>query len=115
MSDAPPDGAIDCVLAYAAPGLQLCIELRLPAGATVASACAAAQARLAMTMPEQASQVPWDEAECGIFGQPCSRSQRLQAGDRVELYRPLAVDPRESRRHRVQAARNGKGGAARRS
>jgi uncharacterized protein len=32
--------------------------------------------------------------------------QRLRDGDRVEIYRPLAADPREARRARVKAARS---------
>jgi uncharacterized protein len=53
--------------------------------------------------------VPWDEADCGIFGQPCDASRLLQEGDRVELYRPLQVSPRDSRRNRAAAARSGRG------
>lgn len=34
----------------------------------------------------------------GIFGQPVEGSRRLEPGDRVEIYRPLVADPRETRR-----------------
>ncbi|MGH8430924.1 MAG: RnfH family protein, partial [Solimonas sp.] len=32
--------------------------------------------------------------------------QPLHAGDRVEIYRPLAVDPKEARRRRAAAGRS---------
>ena len=38
----------------------------------------------------------------GIYGAPASRSQVLREGDRVELYRPLVLDPKEARRQRAQ-------------
>jgi putative ubiquitin-RnfH superfamily antitoxin RatB of RatAB toxin-antitoxin module len=50
-------------------------------------------------------------APVGIFGRRVDREQLLEAGDRVEILRPLAIDPRAARRARVQEAR--KRGAAR--
>jgi len=103
-------GPLRCAIAWAAPGFQFCIELQLPAGSTVADACAAARTRLAVDPEAGTAQVPWDDADCGIFGQPCDANRLLQDGDRVELYRPLQVNPRDGRRNRVQAARRGRGG-----
>ncbi|MBS7780352.1 RnfH family protein [Acidovorax sp. CCYZU-2555] len=45
----------------------------------------------------------------GIWGRRAERSQLLQDGDRVELYRPLLVDPKVARRERF--ARQGARGA----
>jgi len=39
----------------------------------------------------------------GIWGKPVSRDSAVNAGDRVELYRPLEIDPREARRQRARA------------
>jgi hypothetical protein len=41
-----------------------------------------------------------DLANCqaGIWGKPVGRDHRLKDGDRLELYRPLLMDPREARR-----------------
>lgn len=36
----------------------------------------------------------------GIWGRKVGRDHCLQAGDRVEIYRPLKVDPKVSRRER---------------
>ena len=37
----------------------------------------------------------------GVFGRKASPEQVLQAGDRVEIYRPLIADPKEERRQRA--------------
>lgn len=36
-----------------------------------------------------------------VFGQRASSAARLQEGDRVELLRPLLLDPKEARRRRA--------------
>ena len=41
-------------------------------------------------------------AAIGVFGRVVARDARLRDGDRVELYRPLKADPKQSRRHRAQ-------------
>ena len=38
----------------------------------------------------------------GRFGIPAGLGEVLRPGDRVELYRPLPVDPKEARRRRVR-------------
>lgn len=56
-----------------------------------------------------------DPAACtvGIFGREVPLGQVLQDGDRVEVLRPLADDPRERRRRLVRAGRTVGGGSAR--
>jgi putative ubiquitin-RnfH superfamily antitoxin RatB of RatAB toxin-antitoxin module len=75
------------------------VNLRLEPGATVADALHASglQARY----PDLAL----DALPVGIWGAFCQRSDPLRDRDRVELYRPLLVDPKEARRqrHRAQA------------
>jgi uncharacterized protein len=39
-------------------------------------------------------------AALGIWGVVCQPDQVVREGDRVELYRPLQVDPKEARRRR---------------
>jgi putative ubiquitin-RnfH superfamily antitoxin RatB of RatAB toxin-antitoxin module len=45
---------------------------------------------------------------CGIWGRVKALDQALQAGDRVEVYQPLKVDPKVARRERFakQGARS---------
>jgi putative ubiquitin-RnfH superfamily antitoxin RatB of RatAB toxin-antitoxin module len=85
-----------CTVAFATPGQQWLWQVQLPDGATVADALAQARAQSADT------EVPWD-ADVGIFGELCERSAVPRDGDRIELYRPLKLDPKESRRERARA------------
>ncbi len=43
------------------------------------------------------------EAEIGIFGKALREphKQVLQPGDRIEVYRPLLIDPKQARRQRA--------------
>lgn len=41
----------------------------------------------------------------GIWGRACTLETRLVDGDRVEIYRPLALDPKEARRLRARRRR----------
>lgn len=84
-------------LAYS-PGPEEVVErpLLLPAQATIADAIAAAGGWQALGLP-----TPVAEGElAGIWGRSAALTQRLRDGDRVELYRPLTVDPKVARRER---------------
>lgn len=95
----PALGTKRCVVAYATRDEQLLWTVDLPENASVADALSAARALA------NRSDVPWDSAPLGIFGQPCSRSDVPLDGDRIEMYRPLASDPRQRRREKVQSER----------
>ena len=81
---------------HALPERQWLLTLELPADATVADAIRAAQAA--------ASDLP-DIAGCmfGVWNVVVAEpsSHRLRDGDRVEVYRPLQVDPKQARRQRA--------------
>lgn len=66
------------------------VTVRLPAGATVRDAITASglAARLS------------DLSAVGVFGRRVKPDAPLADGDRVEIYRPLLVDPKEQRRQR---------------
>jgi putative ubiquitin-RnfH superfamily antitoxin RatB of RatAB toxin-antitoxin module len=38
----------------------------------------------------------------GVFSQPRKLTDVVREGDRVEIYRPLVIDPKEARRRRVK-------------
>jgi len=88
-----------CVVAYATRDEQWLWNVELPAEGTVGDALT--QARAIANRDD----VPWESAPLGIFGQPCSRTDVPADGDRIEIHRPLASDPRERRRQRVQTQR----------
>lgn len=87
------------VVVASAPGAAEECELRLPEGATVDDALRAS-ANAGLQVPAQAA--------VGIWGRVVRRDQVLREGDRVELYRALAVDPKVARRQRFarQGARS---------
>lgn len=84
---------------YALPGHVWLRELRLPDGATVADALAASGFGEAFPVVE-----PWTRG-VGIFGRATEPQARLADGDRVEIYRGLSFDPKESRRRRAEHRR----------
>jgi len=84
---------------YALPDRQYLAELHLRPGATVRDALAAVADR------EPFSALDLHACPVGIFGEPVGRDRVLADHDRVELYRPLLVDPVEARRRRSQAGR----------
>jgi putative ubiquitin-RnfH superfamily antitoxin RatB of RatAB toxin-antitoxin module len=55
-----------------------------------------------------ASRFEFQEQRVGIFGQRVALDHRLSPGDRVEIYRPLEVDPKEARRRRAIRGRSPK-------
>lgn len=69
-------------------------SLVLSAGATLADALAAWRGRGLSAMEPAAS---------GVWGRVVPPETVLRDGDRVELYRPLTVDPKEARRQRFAA------------
>ncbi|MDP1271271.1 RnfH family protein, partial [Klebsiella pneumoniae] len=74
----------------------------VPAGTTLAEAVAGAK------MAERLPGLLVDEARLGIFGRLRPPDSLLRDGDRVEIYRPLAADPKEVRRQLAELARSGK-------
>ncbi len=89
--------AIRVEVVYAIPGAHDAVSLRLPEGATAADALRASG--LASRHPGV------DMAVIGLFGRRVAPETRLADGDRVEIYRPLAMDPKEARRRRARRRR----------
>ncbi len=85
-------------VAYCAPGVEDISEVRVPPGATVRDAVEAAQ------VGARKSELQ-DAVDAGIWGRRCSLDQQLADGDRVEIYRPLIIDPMEGRRARADLRR----------
>lgn len=87
-----------CLVVYALPDRQWQWQVTLADAATVAEALAQARAQSGEVA------IPW-EGQVGIFGALCDRNAVPRDGDRIEIYRPLKADPKESRRARVKARR----------
>jgi len=76
-----------------------CVDLQLPAGATLADAVRASG------LLERHPGIELESAKVGIWGKAATLDTPLRDGDRVELYRPLFVDPKEARRLRYRSHR----------
>jgi putative ubiquitin-RnfH superfamily antitoxin RatB of RatAB toxin-antitoxin module len=94
-----------CLVVYALPDRQWQWRVDLPEQGTVGEAIDLARAQACNL------EVPWDSAQTGIFGEFCDRATLPRDGDRIELYRPLRSDPKESRRARAAAGRAAAGRA----
>jgi putative ubiquitin-RnfH superfamily antitoxin RatB of RatAB toxin-antitoxin module len=88
-------------VAYATPAKQAIVRLEVPAGCTVREAIEQSNIR------EQFPGMRVEPDAVGIFSRKVSLEDELSEGDRVEIYRPLIADPKESRRKR--AAKPGRG------
>lgn len=85
-------------VAYALPDRQAVVTLALPA--------AGLTARQAVERSGLLDQFPELRAEplvLGVYGVACGHDRPLRDRDRVEIYRPLKVDPRAQRRQRAVA------------
>lgn len=81
---------------FAAPTRQYRRELDVPPGTTAAVAIELSGIREAADLRDE------DIIAIGIFGHRVEPGTVLRAGDRVELYRALALDPKEARRKRAE-------------
>jgi uncharacterized protein len=87
-------------VAYATPERQLILKLEVPADTTAIEAV-----RLS-GIEEQFPEIEPGKCRIGVFGKLCKDDRPLCAGDRVEIYRPLLVDPRVARRELAAAGRS---------
>jgi putative ubiquitin-RnfH superfamily antitoxin RatB of RatAB toxin-antitoxin module len=80
---------------YAGPEGQFLLPVELPPGATLADAINASGLRACVPG------LVVDDQHVGVFSKPRTLASALRDGDRVEVYRPLKIDPREARRERA--------------
>lgn len=99
------EGAPRIDVVYALPDRQRLVTLPLPPGGLTALA-AVEQSGLLDEFPELRER----DLVLGVYGAVCPADRALRDRDRVEIYRPLRVDPRAQRRER--AARKKSGGSA---
>jgi uncharacterized protein len=86
-------------VAYALPDRQAIVEVKVAPGTTAMQAVE--QSGIAAKFED----IDLEDARLGIFSKVVSGSQVLQAGDRVEIYRPLIADPKEVRKARAARAK----------
>jgi putative ubiquitin-RnfH superfamily antitoxin RatB of RatAB toxin-antitoxin module len=101
--DATEAGPIRVEVAYALPTRQKIVEMSVPPGTTARQAVS--MAKLERYFPDVPA-VEFLTADLGIFGKALRDpdSQALREGDRVEVYRPLKIDPKAARAARAAKA-----------
>jgi uncharacterized protein len=100
MAPVEPADTLRVVVAYSPRAGQVDeVALSLAVGATVANAVQASGLMQRHPTLELAS------LRVGIWGKLRQPADGLRQGDRVEIYRPLSVDPKEARRLRYRQHR----------
>jgi putative ubiquitin-RnfH superfamily antitoxin RatB of RatAB toxin-antitoxin module len=72
------------------------VRVELDEGARALDALAASGLR------QRHPEIDFNALRLGVFGKEIEAGASLSDGDRVELYRPLAVDPKDARRARAR-------------
>lgn len=85
-------------VAFARPDRQEIITLDVEEGTTAVEAVR--RSGMAALFPE----IDPDSANLGIFGKAIKKpsTHELREGDRVEIYRPLKIDPKQARLNRAK-------------
>jgi putative ubiquitin-RnfH superfamily antitoxin RatB of RatAB toxin-antitoxin module len=94
----PATSKIVVEVACATEVKQKVISLQVPEGTPLDRAIALSG--IADEFPE----LDMSTSRVGIFGQFASRDRVLNDGDRVEIYRPLLISPRQARLNRAAAS-----------
>lgn len=100
MADSPAREPAVLVV-WTAPGVQIVLRVMLDAPMTIGDAIA--HSDILAEHPE----IDLAVHRVGVFGKFVSLDAPARGGDRIEIYRPLIADPKESRRRRA-ARKNGK-------
>ncbi|RUR30838.1 RnfH family protein [Vreelandella andesensis] len=93
-------------VAFALPHKQRIVAVEVPQGTT------ARQAVVMADLPSLFPEIPSDtfeQAPLGIFGKALRQPEKeaLRLGDRVEVYRPLEIDPKAARLERAKRQAKG--------
>lgn len=93
-------------VAYVGPETQVLRPIEVLPGTTVEAAIKASG------VLEQCPEIDLGLYKVGIFGRLVALEQALEDGDRVEIYRPLIADPKETRKRRAEEGKPMRKGAS---
>jgi len=93
------DQKISVEVAYALPDKQAIVQVEVEPGTTALAA--AEQSGIV----DRFEELTLEGAKLGIFGKAVPNTHVMSAGERVEIYRPLQIDPKEVRKARAAEAR----------
>ena len=94
------DELISVVVCYANSNHQDLIPVKLPPNTSVLTAIQQSG------ILDKYKEIYLEHNKVGIFGQLVKLDQTLHDNDRIEIYRPLQIDPMEARRHRAARQNN---------
>lgn len=91
---------IQIEVAYATPEKQRILSLHVPAGTTCRAAVALSK------MAEEFPDADLSSAPLGVFGKKIAAPDTtpVEEGQRIEIYRPLLIDPKQARLNRAARA-----------
>ncbi|MDP6969510.1 MAG: RnfH family protein [Gammaproteobacteria bacterium] len=91
-------------VAYALPDEQVILAVQVPAGTSVFDA--AKQSGI----EQRFAGLCVDDTPMGIFGKTVRKpkDEEIKAGQRIEIYRPLIIDPKQARANRAAKAAEAK-------
>lgn len=98
----PQAAGLPVTVVYATPTATHERALRVPAGTTLREAVV--MSGLLVQVPALSVLSP-QALDLGVFNRPRPADTAVRAGDRIEVYRPLTVDPKEARRIRAEVRR----------
>ena len=96
MADLASPETMRAQVCYALPDQVFMADIVLPAGATLLQAVKASGVLLKHPEIDMGTQ------KIGVYGKVKPADTLLRDGDRVEVYRPLQADPKETRRRRAK-------------
>lgn len=94
MTDSP--AALRVQVCYALPGQIFFREFDVPSGTALREAI------MQSGLLHDFTQVDLTQSRVGIYGKLKPLDTEVRAQDRIEIYRPLIADPKESRRQRAE-------------
>lgn len=101
---AATEGALVRVsVVYASPDRVIEIETMVGAGASLRDVI------VGTGILTQAPELDLASLDVGVFNHPRQLDSSARDGDRIEIYRPLLIDPKEARRVRAATRRRQKG------
>lgn len=86
---------INIEVAYAGLKKQRIFAFEIEAGSTIAAAIEASG------VMQEFPEIDLSSQKIGVFSKSRKLTDIVQAGERIEIYRPLTIDPKEARRKRA--------------
>jgi putative ubiquitin-RnfH superfamily antitoxin RatB of RatAB toxin-antitoxin module len=96
------DNSFTVEVAYARPTDQRIIEVQVAPGSTLETAID--RSGILELYPE----IDLNQQKVGVFGQIKKLNDMVCEGDRIEIYRPLTIDPMEARRNKAEMVKKSK-------